>query len=793
VTKPQRSVLIPALLAVLLAGTLFLCPRAHSQADPALGSQQTLDAMLTERLMQHAFSALAGPTTPDDAQVAVSTQLVDMALRISPDDAEAWRTRMELAELAQDERQYDAALKAYIRAAPEDDAAQLKLIMRRVDKAQELEGRIEMIEKVLNAPSAERLSEPLRSRLATSAAIYASELGQDQRQFALLRQAVNLDPANPTATTLTYRYAVEHDATPLQRGALLAAVIKSAPMDAAARLSFAYALSDQAAYHRAAQQFQVAAMLSASPLSVEEYRRWALCHAAAGEDKDLEQLLGDMAVYLGELDTPQPMPIQMELVALAALDTPEESAQALQVFDRIAKLVAADAGDSPEAAEVTEQHARLAAIAAVFGVAMDRIEALLADVPADNATGKVARGWQLLRQGQADEAGKLFADIADAQPMARLGLAVLAGDDEAGNNRALLDMVHGDATHIVALLAARELRRLGRDVPATGVGQSLTEQMDRAPNDLWRMRLDQLRWVDVRLRIKPLRMKYAEPVDLELTIRNRSQLPLSMGQGGTLPTQAALVVRATVEGKPLPPVDLAIVDVGRRLTLRPGQALTVRTRLSRSTLAPLIDRHAFEPLSFGTTAIVGPIALPSGALVAGPLGGADRTAVNQVWGVPATPENINRWSKDLGSNDPAQRYRAAALLAQVGSAALGASADDAALGTVGDQLNKQFRDWTTKQRAWMVLFLPPIEDANHPIRPSLDIAKRSDDPLLRIPYLLTQIRDPQDPAIDAGLRHDGRAIRDFASAYQSLLRGRLRTQPQPEPEQDPAPQPQPEG
>jgi len=250
------------------------------------------------------------------------------------------------------------------------------------------------------------------------------------------------------------------------------------------------------------------------------------------------------------------------------------------------------------------------------------------------------------------------------------------------------------------------------------------------------------------------------------------------------------VVRATVDGKPLPPVDLAIADVGRRLTLRPGQAVTVNTRLSRSTLAALIDQHAYEPLSFGTTAIVGPIALPSGALVAGPLGGADRAAVNQVWGVPATDQNIDRWMEDLDGDDPDDRYRAAALLAKAGSPVPGAAADDEALQRIGEALNQHFRDWDARQRALMLLFLPRIADDTHPVRPSLDIAKRSDDPIVRVAYLVSQVRDPDDPAISAGLRHEDRTIRDFASAYQSLLRTRLQlpapSDDQAAPDADPA-------
>ncbi len=750
--------------------------------DPALGLDTTLDAMFANRLMQLSFRSLAGQSKPTKEQLDIATLLMDMSLGIVADDAEAWLNRVELASLAGHDADYEKALRQYIRLIPEDDAAQLKLIMHRVARLNTLDDRIGMLERVLNAESASRLSSPLRSRLATSAAVFARELGDADRHLAHLRTAVKLDPANPAATRLTYQYALGMNANAVQLGSLLVSVIRSAPLDHNARLGMAYALSEQAAYTYAAQQFQAASQLSSGPLSLEEYRQWALCLAASGQVRELDALLTELRGYLAAMETPQPMPIDLELIHLASIDRDAADEQATAIVTRISETLGVD---TLEGEPAMVARAQLATILAVYGNNTERVEPLLADAPADHAFAQIARGWAAIHAGEAEKARALLAVPAQTEPLARLGLAMLPSDPDAGTTRALLELMHSAPTHIAGLLAAQELRRTRRSVTPTAAGTALTNLMDRSPNDLWRIELDKLRWVDVSLDLRPQVLKFGEPINARLTLRNRSQLPLAIGPDGVIPTEAVFIINATVSGQPLPPVGLTIADAARRLTLAPGESLTFGTRLDRGPLYRVIEQQMYSRLSFSTLVIVDPRQLPSGSLVAGAMGGADRANVNQLFGRPATPENIDRWLTDLDGRNTGDRARAIALLAQAGSAQPGASVQDDALALIAEQLNERFPRWTPREQAWAVLFIPPSDGMGRPTQPMLDLAKASDDPAVYCSFLISQVSDPDSPVIVVGLRHANRQIREFAAAYQLMLRQQAQGQTPPD---EPAPE-----
>jgi len=553
-------------LPVALALLLLIGPLARAQSD-ALGPVLTQDVMLKDRLIQLATFELAGSAAPRPDQATVARMLFDLALGIHADDAEAWRMRAELATMESKPADREQALKQYISLVPDDDAAQFDLVMMRIGRLNTLEDRLGMIERILASPSAERLSAPLRSRLSAAAAMAAREMGQKKRYLSHLKTAVGLDPANPTATSMTHQYIRENSDDPLKSGALLVSVVKAAPMDAAARIALAYTLAEQSAYSRAADQFETAARIGGGQFSMEEYRLWALSLAAAGRDDDAAELLDDLNRFMKQGQEPGELPVELELIRLATLDGEDEGEAAGEVFKRITAAIDEQAG-----ASVGEAKAKTALIVAAFLGDQDRTLAALESADAGSAPAQVAQGWLALRGGDLDEARRLFNAHADAQPLAALGLAVLAGTDETGNVRALIEVMHDRPTHVAALLAARIMRAEGRDVPATGVGQSLSEKMDRSPNSLWVFDEDGPRWADLRMAIKPLRTAFAEPIVARITIRNRAQFPLSIGNGPALPARLAYQINATVSGQPIDPLPLTIEDAARRLTLAPARS-----------------------------------------------------------------------------------------------------------------------------------------------------------------------------------------------------------------------------
>ncbi|MEM1097840.1 MAG: hypothetical protein AAGH92_03515, partial [Planctomycetota bacterium] len=311
---------------IALLATLIALP-AVAQLNNPRGVEAALADTFTRRAMQMATAS--DPPRPDGLNAAAL--LLERAAALTPRDAERHRLRAEVAELAGDAETRSAALAAYLRLEPRDDAAMLELLLTRVQGTQTLDGRLAAIENVLNARNAEsRLSAPLRSRLAWLAAEAAQELGDTNRFVRWLRESASLDPAFAPAARATYALLAERGHGAKALGAAAKNWIEASPVNPAARLALADVLFGEAAYLDAAQQYANAARLSTSaPLPWPAYRAWALSLGASG-DTDialglLTQLENLVAAGAGENLEELPsgidpgLPLDLELVRLTLL------------------------------------------------------------------------------------------------------------------------------------------------------------------------------------------------------------------------------------------------------------------------------------------------------------------------------------------------------------------------------------------------------------------------------------------------------------------------------------------
>ncbi|MCX5660144.1 MAG: hypothetical protein NTW19_10535 [Planctomycetota bacterium] len=258
-----------------------------------------------------------------------------------------------------------------------------------------------------------------------------------------------------------------------------------------------------------------------------------------------------------------------------------------------------------------------------------------------------------------------------------------------------------------------------------------------------------------------------------LRIRNATDIPMSMGPEGTVPTRVFLLstIRPGQTGKSeLPP---RVVDVHRRLRLDGRQSLDVPVRLDRGMLGALLTAAGTETIQLNTLAMLDPYPTANGRYSAGPLGAADMARLIERQGVPANAANVAGWLEALSAPaDPAVRLKALALIPEAVRTA-GTSPEAA---ETSAKLTKALIDVFPKldpaAQAWALTFLPepdkaaPEKDAFKTIH---ETAERSGDVLVKMVDLATAVRDPKSPMLNAALRSDNRTLVEFAQALRQGL------------------------
>jgi hypothetical protein len=719
------------------------------------------------------------------------------------------------------------ALRRYTDLRPEDDAAQLELILARLGQMQTVDARLQRLERILGSEAAKQLSQPLRSRLASEAAAAARELEGEtsSRASGHLRTALDLDATNEQASLMLYQLLSAREAGQLKLGYAAVHLTKASPLDWSVRQKLAEHLANQAAYERAAQQFALADRFSGQRLPESAYRQWIRCLGASAQTQRALQLLDRLGRTAGQdseataegassetgdgsgeaaggdqsagSDTPsaggeqpatkqKPLPLSMALVRLALLNRPEQTNRVEAAFEGIwdRLMQVADGGRD-------EARLELAWVAAVFNRKTETIAPWLEQAPADDRRVRLAKGWLAVHADNQQAAETQLEPIADRDPLARFGLARVQGLDQPGKARRVKQVVTSAPQSLGALMAARWLLDHDQPVPRTGAGNGLVQAMKGMPSRLWAMD-DLSRWIDVMWRIDSAQFNYLEPIRARLTVRNSTQLPLSIGAGKTVRPEAMVLIAPFRAGRSMGTMPPVVVDVGRQLRLEAGETLSVPVRLDRGPFGQLVSRQPFRSYVFNVTAKLNPQVTQRGAVVTGPLGGSDtaRSLVTQT--LPASAANVKDWLEQLETEEAQQQLVSIARLASVQPPEAGggnsqggnqSNADQAAgngvmpgqvdrelAQRVVETLTEQFGQFNAVRQAWTVLMIPASEAAGRRFEALLQQARASEKPLVRMSYLASQVRSADAPALLQASREGSGEVQRFAKAVRAGLK-----------------------
>jgi len=755
-----------------------------AQQDLSFGEHQSTEQLMADQLVAMAWRAFGQVQEPRPDHLTRAKILLDMASKLNPHDEDMWELNASLARTMEDQPMLVESLRNLLRFRNHDDAAQLELIKAMLSSKESLDDYLESLERMLNAERASQLSSSLRSRLGTLAAQAAQEIGDTKRATDWLAYAVKLDPVNPDAAQMTYQLTVDRGGSVRQQGAAMVGLLNASPVDLSVRAGLADLLMKQGVYSQAAEQFKVAISLSDAQARFSLLPPYAMCLIASGQEDMVPSLLLEIQYFLKQVADSQnpdrdlavdplvepeaqalpPLPYMLEFTRLILMDGRNEIA-AKESFSRMREGAAWMEDDEQKQAALSE----LVWIGAVFKQDVQWVNQRIESLPADDVKVKLARGWLALHEGDTESAGTLFRELGPEDVFARLGLASMPGLDDEQRAQAYQEVVWADPGSMGAIVAALKLQQMGEEVAATGEGVSLRVLMDNQPKQLWTPALTVSPWVRMKMRVSPGRFDYLQPMNAQVTIRNNTRLPLSVGAGGAVQPVLMVIISPSIRSEPLGQLQPTFFNMGRRLTLEPGESIQADIRLDRFDLGQLTTMYPTTTVTFQATAMLDPKPLPNGGIIPGPLGASHGVGSLQARGLPATPGNIQLWVSDLDGTDPAVRATAISRLLTIArQPAEGIEANDMR-SKIDELISQRYPTFNSLLKAWTIRFMLDDQDGEPVSRRVIELAERSDDPMVRVVYMVTQVDSPTSPALTDAIRHENPIIRDFAEALKTGL------------------------
>jgi len=776
----RKHPLITFGLCVLMA----FVTQVSAQQNLSFGERQSTEQLMADQLVAMAWRAFGQEQEARPDQLARAKILLDMASKLNPDDEGVWELKASLARSMQDQPMLIESLRHILRIRPRDDSAQLELIKAKLSSVEALDDYLGSLEKLLRAEGSSRLSAALRSRLGTLAAQAAQEIGDSDRASAWLSYALKLDPVNPEAARMIYQLTLDRGGSPRQQGAALVGLLKASPVDLSVRVALAELLMEQGVYSQAAEQYKVAIDLSDFSTRFSLLPPYVMCLIASGQEDKVPPLLLEVQYTIKQMSDAQnpdqdkavdssaepqvqalpPLPNTLEFTRLILMH--ERNAIATrEAFQRMRQ--AADMAEDDEQKQLAL--IELVWIGAAFKQDLEWVRQRVELLPEDDEKVKLARGWLALHDGNPETAGTLFEELGPEDMFARLGLASLPQVDDEQRAQAYQEIIWADSRSVGAIVSALRLHQQGKEVYPTGEGVPLRVLVDNLRRQLWTPALTVSPWVRMKMRVSPGRFDYLQPMKAQVTIRNNTRLPLSVGQGGAVQPILMVVTSPSVHTEPLGQLQPTFFNMGRRLTLDPGASIQADIRLDRFDLGQLTAMYPTATVTFQASALLDPRPMPNGAIAPGPLGAKHGVGSLQARGLPATTSNLQLWISELDGTDPAVRAVAIArLLVIARQPGEGIEAGETRR-KISELISQRYPTFNSLLKAWTIRFMLPDQDGEPVSRRVVDLAQRSDDPMVRIVYLVTQTDSPSSAVLTDAIRHENPIIRDFAEALKEGL------------------------
>lgn len=628
---------------------------AASAGSPQSPAAQRLDAMLADVVARVAMLDLRVNPSPQPGDFKIAMMLLRGAEKLAPNDVDLVRRRIEAASNAGDEEGVMEGTRRLLKLDPSDTVAVLRLIStEKIGSFQTAEDRLAAYDRY-TGDSASALDPSVRSRLALDAALLCQERGDVRGFLDRLKLAATLDSANKDAALLIYNWVGAATEDPRVRAEALSNLLYADPLDPNVHIRLAREFAKGGAYKSASRfhlnarviiqaglpnppfqlvvEMAVLEWMTQGPGPVYNRLRDSLAARRAEAAKlikereeqlldtstmskpeeeflrmDLEPLRLCTAIALHDVDSAKATLSDLEKAieknfkyAKDPLRRPRELSEDTAVRDAQAQLYTLElwrvaVGMDLEKVDRDLEEARkgmdaddsnVLAFEALYAARHGKPDDALAkvvDPPLVTEWTEFARAVALETKGSRSEALAAYRSCTRHAPISALGAfatvraAVLGGQE--GNAKA--DKEGLDKT--------AELEKFGGTIPAW------VDEMITNPASY------QLFNLEVSNPTAPVQ----EGLKATLTLQNVSRIPLGLGAGRTLNSRVLFAPAAMVRGVSLRDfVAPEVIDLERRLRLKPGESVVVDVKLELGKTGWVIQAFSGVPVQMRWRAIQG--------------------------------------------------------------------------------------------------------------------------------------------------------------------------------------------
>lgn len=820
-TRPTRSIR-PTAQALAGALLLLVAPLAAAGQSPS-GPEETPvvesagPARLVEAGRQRFARLLAGtaldlmqlpePST-DDYRVALS--LSEWATELDPDWSDGWRVLLRLSAAAEglDDRTTErmrTALSSIVRLDPRDEVARLRLLSLAVERFDTVEERLAAYDRLLEPSNLSKLGTAVAARLAYESALLLYRSGDIPGFAARLAESVALDPSYPPATEMAAGFLRHNLDDPVGEVELFAAAALANPSNLLPLETMASISLNNGAYRAAARLYGLLVELlpidsaeSADATVGLSLARWALGEGAAAvalidaRQEALDQIARDAARRrnpgLGPLESEQVRsPPDRNLSAVKAVierSRGSAEADAALAVAMVALRLEADRIVEEDPGEARSR--RLASLALEgaglvlwLGEDVDASQRMLEQLGsmvrlADSTAGRF-EGWLALQRGEPATAIESFEDD-DASPLAAIGLAEAfeavgrrsdAARRHLANARDVPGTVHGIWSR------DRLSRLLERPVPPSEVAAAIEAIVAEIPRTYDRLLLDRERAISLTLRGPSAPVEPLDSLVVEVELANLTDLPLAIDTVGPIEPNLAVLataqvpqIQGTVQADPM------VVPIGRVLRLEPRERVVVPIDLSLGPVGDVLERTAISGSTVQARVLSNFRPVPGGALQPGMLGAKAQGPQMRVDGVRISSGWLEDAVAAIRTPDEAGDLVLISLLASVGAATetnLEAipEGEFTAIGEIFPAIVAAWPSLGPAGQGWLLASLPAMDSAG--IDRIVDLARRSDEPLAMLGYVLGRVRSTDDPVLLEAIASDDARLRAVAGLVKRRI------------------------
>lgn len=756
------------------------------------------------------------PLTVNALQAGVG--LISEAAALNPESAQYWHTALNVALMAENDELKSRALERLNTLDPDHDIARLMRFNAALDRFQVFEERRAAYERLLTDDNLPRLGEAVASRLALDLALLHQRRGEIDAFSRWLTKAVAWDRANRAAAAIAAGFFRSQVNDPAAVAELLVNLVIADPTDVSAQVDLARLLLEHGAFVGAERMYRLATRSMAKDfrsvpvgLVVDQ----AVAMWARGLDDQALEVLGRKQnelnlLYRLSMKRQRPEMTAEDILSLTLLDQSistvtavihtsrdsREAAAATQTAilaclaaikdlqDRAATVSADQAQLAQQIQdELAQRHLEAAWIALWLGTHVDQVQNWLDAAAAYQPLCPEARdrfaGWLALRTGELDKAIALLEPLAQTDPAARLGLAHALHQqgklrEAAGEFLAVNRTQPGS---VIGIWAGARLKQIvGQSIGPTEQSvtmdrliASISVQFDRAVED------PSLAYT---LRVIPSKQTYEayEPLRVTIQLTNNSNYPLGLDREGPIRPQVLILPSVrSAEANRSGSLRPFIIDLSRKLRLGPRETLVVQFDLRDYWPGEAINALAVNGALVKLRAFVNFAINPDGAAMAGLYGTEIEAPLLRVDGQrltrPWLDESLELMRSTGGGDALLRRMAMFSHFIAPPPAQQATLEDRQYLDAARVAFAEAYAKLDGPSQAWLLCVMPRgAPNTVEGIQSVLAIARKSQDRLVTLAYLIWHASGWQDPMFDAAKRSDDSKLRAVAQAIEDDAR-----------------------